>query len=91
MFSTKDWTCSYWRRQLCPAKISSSALSRSMIPLWSEPSNPVNMSPNRRTCQFLGCGLGVDGGAYMMMENLGSQELVLEDMVLHVSDNLAGV
>ena len=91
MFSTKDWTCSYWRRQLCPAKISSSALSRLMIPLWSEPSNPVNMSPIRRTCQFLGCGLGMDGGAYKMMENLASQELVLEDMQLHVLVHLARV
>ena len=38
----------------------------------------------RRTCEFPGCALGDDGGAYKTKEDLDSEELVFKDMKLHV-------
>ena len=59
--------------------------------MFSMSSSPARMSPNRRTCQFPGCTMGEDGGAYKTMENLESQEMVLKDLEIHLSIRLAGV
>ena len=39
----------------------------------------------KRTCQYPGCTLGEEGGAYTTMEGLSTQELVLKDLELHIS------
>ena len=36
-----------------------------------------------RQCQYPGCNLGSDGGAYTTLDGLATQESVLRDLELH--------
>ena len=44
------------------------------------------MAPaTRRNCQYPGCNQGDDGGPYITMEGLSTQESVLKDLELHIA------
>ena len=49
------------------------------------------MSQMRRTCKFPGCNMGNNKRAYMMPDELEDQDLVTQDMRLHMLIHLTGV
>ena len=43
------------------------------------------MVATRRSCQYPGCSLGVDGAPYITQEGLSTQDSVLKDLELHIT------